>query len=452
MEEDINYKEEQTYDEEEYCNLCESAQDLISQIAEHYKIYHADSINYDNFMKTCNCDEIFEMRDMLINHQISHIIQKPKIDVLEEGEDFMLVEYVDDDEEQVIVEDVNIHEQVLVEDKPDTIEFEEYITIEETKELKKCNQCNAQYYSTKSLVSHYQNEHDPSNKMKCPECNNRFNCEKKLRTHLNKHEAEKSYRDGKYFCQICDKQCLTKGRLIAHKQTHYQDFECDYCGKKFTKYEFLQNHVIQHAFGRKRKDPNDLTNKIVCPLCSKLVPKDRMKRHNFIFHSDERPYVCNECGKSFKYSEPYSNHLDMHAQTPKYRCEYCLKMFYNQSNLRQHVYRHTDPDRFKCEFCSERFGSSSSLKMHIKRLHEKNDEKESLQCSDCGKIFKHTTSLKNHINQVHSQKEEVLRKCNYCPYTCFKIKNLLKHTTRVHKIKKRDYRIFPNSEYEDLQE
>lgn len=411
----------------------------------------ADSINYDNFMKTCNCDELLEMTELLLNHQLSHIIPTPKIEALEEDEenDFMLVEYVNDEEQQVIIEDSTyvVDEQGTFEES-DTIEFEEHIAIEETKEVKKCNECNAQYYSTKSLVTHYQNEHDPNNQIKCPECSNRFNCEKKLKTHLNKHEAEKSFRDGKYYCQICEKPCLTKGRLIAHKKTHFQDYECDYCGKKFTKFEFLQNHVVQHAYGRQKRDQN----KIVCPLCSKLVPKDRMKRHNFIFHSDERPYACNECGKTFKYSEPYSNHMDMHAQTPRYKCEYCLKMFYNQSNLRQHVFRHTDPDRFRCAICNERFGSSSSLKMHIRRQHERNDEQEPFQCTDCLKLFKHSTSLKNHINQVHSQNEEILRKCNYCSYTCYKIKNLQKHTARVHKIKKRDRRIFPSNEFEEINE
>jgi hypothetical protein len=229
---------------------------------------------------------------MVLNHHLSQIIQETP--VAEEG--IIIEEYIDMIEEEEYL-DVNATE----EDLPQV--YEEY-KVDETslKKAQKCNECNAEYSTAKSLLTHIENEHHPSNHLKCSECNNRFKCHKKLQTHLNKHEADQSFRNGFYYCRLCDKQCLTRARLIAHKQTHFMDFECDYCGKRFTKYEFMQKHVVQHVYGRPLKDPNDVRGKIVCPLCSKLVPKDRVKRHNFIFHSDERPYKCEypDCGKTFK--------------------------------------------------------------------------------------------------------------------------------------------------------
>lgn len=210
----------------------------------------------------------------------------------------------------------------------------------------------------------------------------------------------------------------------------------------------MERHVPTHAtsYTRKRRDRHDPTGKIVCCQCSRFVAKDRIKRHNFIYHSNERPYQCNVigCEKTFKYVEPYRDHMDKHNNSPRFECEHCGKKFFNSSNLRTHVIRHIDPDKFKCEICDERFGAKNSLKLHKLRKHEENLSNEYFCTFEgCSKSFNFMSNLNNHIRQVHTNLDDaVVRKCEHCEFTCLRQKNLSRHTWKVHKIKKRNHRIF----------
>lgn len=52
----------------------------------------------------------------------------------------------------------------------------------------------------------------------------------------------------------------------------------------------------------------------VCKICRKeQAPKANWQRH-FNTHSDERPYVCEECGKSYKRTDQLTAHVKKHAK------------------------------------------------------------------------------------------------------------------------------------------
>lgn len=346
--------------------------------------------------------------------------------------------HLDIAEEIVFQEEVNCEEE-----QPAT--YEEIEIIETLDDFYSCNHCNRKYKTLKALENHNRNEHDLNNQLVCPfapACSSRFADEKKLRIHTNRHEAELSLRDdGNFYCRICEKLCATKDLLIAHISTHNQVFCCDFCGKRFSKFEFMKNHVVQHVFGRLKKNHK----KVICELCSQWVQRDRMKRHVYQMHSDKKDFKCNECGKEFKYSNSLRDHQDIHQNNPRFKCDYCQKKFFNRTNWKNHVQRHTDPERFKCSICGERYGNLKSLSNHFTRVH--NEQKEKLECSQCDKFYYTDTALKSHVRRVHTKsKREDSVDCSLCNFSTNSIKNLQRHLWRVHKIRQRNYRVVPQSE------
>jgi KRAB domain-containing zinc finger protein len=325
-------------------------------------------------------------------------IQDPVIEEIEEITEIIYEDQEVLDEEHIIIEEQHIE------------------IIEPIKHNKRanhfynCNHCEMKFKTPKALSNHLKNEHDPKNAFLCPyspNCINRFADQKKLKIHINRHEAEMSLRDdGNYYCRTCEKFCATKDLLIAHVATHIQSYCCDFCGKTFTKFEFMENHVIQHIFGRTQKEHK----KVICEQCCQWVQRDRMKRHIYQFHSDKKDFKCSECGKEFKYSNSLRDHLDIHKNNPRYNCEFCGKKFFNHTNFKNHTLRHTDPDRFKCNICGERYANSKSLSNHMKRVHE--EMKKKLQCpySNCDKSYSVDTALKSHIRRVHENNKNVKNK------------------------------------------
>lgn len=53
-------------------------------------------------------------------------------------------------------------------------------------------------------------------------------------------------------------------------------------------------------------------------------------------HSDERPFTCHICRKSFKTKTHLKNHSFQHSGGSNYRCPYCTKTFVNMSNYYTH--------------------------------------------------------------------------------------------------------------------
>ena len=96
-------------------------------------------------------------------------------------------------------------------------------------------------------------------------------------------------------------------------------------------------------------------------------------------HSDERPFHCDICGKSFKTSACLKLHQNTHGQSEGshdfgridiklYECKVCKKTFNKYGNRARHMKIHTDDKKHECNICRRRFMYPSELTKH-RRVH-----------------------------------------------------------------------------------
>lgn len=192
------------------------------------------------------------------------------------------------------------------------------------------------------------------------------------------------------YCDMCpDAVFKTKDHLKLHMKRHMENRVrkmCSICKKKSSN---LEKHMkINHTNERPYK----------CNFCEKTFTTNVNRKSHQHIHTGETPFLCSICGKTFKsQASQYRHKKRLHSGKLPHACKECDRSFVIPSELRDHINAlHTHVRPFSCELCGESFSTKSYLRKH--KLHHTDGI---VQCRYCELKFKTNSIRRIHERTVH---------------------------------------------------
>ncbi|XP_021368283.1 zinc finger and BTB domain-containing protein 49-like isoform X14 [Mizuhopecten yessoensis] len=142
-------------------------------------------------------------------------------------------------------------------------------------------------------------------------------------------------------------------------------FPCQYCHLVYTKPEDLKSHKRSHNIG---------TNDWFCNVClTDCGTSKGLKTHLVQVHGHQYNHFCFECGRAFRSYSCFNSHsrLFHRADIVCPVCSICCKVYSNESHLKTHLKTHSQEQPFTCINC----GKSYKYKWHLTRHNCKNPPK-----------------------------------------------------------------------------
>ncbi|XP_067388050.1 zinc finger protein 436-like [Emydura macquarii macquarii] len=143
-----------------------------------------------------------------------------------------------------------------------------------------------------------------------------------------------------------------------------------------------------------------------CPECGERFTQSSHLRQHQLAHGGERPYKCGDCGKRFGDPLALAAHRRGHLEDKPYRCAQCGKGFAWSSHLERHRRIHTGERPYRCGDCGEAFAQSAHLTKH-RRTHT---GERPYRCLHCGKGFGDSSDLTRH-KRTHTAGGGRMRRC-----------------------------------------
>lgn len=468
--ESLNYSvaNEQEEDDRDFfqCSLCEnrysSARDLKGHMREHTDITPPDSIptltsrseqikeeEFGDTIICCLCGESFSSSQELVNHQLQH--SEDHLDNVQNCNN-------DTSEEQVknknlICGSCGTFCTSLSHLENHTCKVGSHqSTVNNGDEIKELNN-----YADTSLV-------EEERQFKCEECGRSYRHAGSLLNH------KKSHKTGLFRCHVCQKSFYNLLALKNHQRSHFdiKRFKCDECGKAYKTQRQLLNHLKRHKEAEVEPQLQTLVqvNEETVdggiqssstnasddfPSENRLEELQESKSTNkTVNYSDERPYACDQCGRTYRHLGSLANHKNSH-KTGEYLCSVCNNTYSNQLALKNHLRTHFAFKRHSCPKCGKKFRSRKQLAVHVcsnskrrrgLRSHKSTKgsvnneasgkEERPFTCAICNRSYRHASSLLNHKNTHKTGHYN----CAFCSKQ-FTNPMALRNHTRIHTQKKK---------------
>lgn len=267
----------------------------------------------------------------------------------------------------------------------------------------KCGVCHRSIDGLEKLMMHLE-EHD-----------------KLIHTDINNHIIPFKFDTDVLTCSVCKEEFNYFKSLMEHIVRHYNNYECNVCGKGFINKRHLANHTARHELGvynckycTKEFDSRikvrthervvhrycQKTRK--CRYCTeKFITGSQRIKHEIAIH-DVKPEVrpCKICDKTFDSQQRLDVHTKrQHLMLRPYDCTECDSSFFTKSDLREHAVKHTGENQYQCEVCPNGYRRKKSLVVHM-RVHN-NDRR--FKCEYCDQSFIQKCSWKGHLRSKHGE-------------------------------------------------
>ncbi|XP_059561722.1 zinc finger protein 343 isoform X1 [Myotis daubentonii] len=165
----------------------------------------------------------------------------------------------------------------------------------------------------------------------------------------------------------------------------------------------LKPHFAVHQVTLSEEKP------YVCRECGRgFNNKSNLNRHHRT-HSMEKPYVCGDCGRGFSLMAILVHHQRTHSGEKPYVCKECGRGFSKKSNLNRHTETHSEEKPYLCRECGQSFRNNSVLIRH-QWIHS--GEKPYV-CPECGRGFAYKSTLRKHQRTHSGEKPYICQECGH---------------------------------------
>lgn len=216
------------------------------------------------------------------------------------------------------------------------------------------------------------------------------------------HKKRVKVNKNKLMCSNCGRKCLSSSALSIHMRSHTN--ERPYQCPSCNKSYKDAGTLKRHV------DRNHLQNrerKFICENCGKRFYAKRDIQVHMRVHTGETPYSCPICPAHFTQMSAMLRHKRRHTDKKSHMCATCGKPFWTKEELKRHFSVHEDTRKFTCPICQVQFKHKGSIQKHM-RVHA---EPNRFICSDCGQTFNNKGNLKSHVERKHSEKSG---RCDIC--------------------------------------
>jgi len=130
----------------------------------------------------------------------------------------------------------------------------------------------------------------------------------------------------------------------------------------------------------------------LCETCGKVFRGSGSLAAHMLTHLGEKPHLCDTCGKAFSQAGILAVHMLTHTDERPHLCETCGKACSTSTNLAKHMRTHSGEKPYVCETCGRAFSEGGNLTLHM-RTHS---GVKPYICETCGKAFSQSSNLTKH--------------------------------------------------------